>query len=615
MKLLSYIKESRLHRAQLLLFVAAIIASIGVYCCGTALENTDSVIASAVLLVVCIAAMIGVLKETSCLHKNSAEIEASNLELAIGVSEILETLTRVTETGNTELRAAPATDNEVLLKLSEEINKMLGSVCEGIKSSETSRSYMHSRVDHLLSIMEIVKSGDMNARAEIVNSQDEIGRLSEGINEMVQNMQTMKDEMDSSNMELALSLSENFEVLTRVSSGDLTLEVSSGSSSNELLNKLGNVVNSTVQNLRSLIGKMNDTAANISSFTNEFANSAKQVKMGAQQISISVLDMAKGSENQSTSVMETSKTLESFMDTMDNIAKGAQEQARGVEQTSVIINEMSATIENTVKSLQDVITVFRKSAATATAGSQSITNAIDSISKLSTTVEQSALMVRSLGESTKRIGEITDVIDDIAEQTNLLALNAAIEAGRAGEHGKGFAVVAAEVRKLAERSVKATKQIAELVGGVQENTNSVVQEMKIGTQQVTQGVQQGEEAKRALGEILGVLQTTDTEVQRVAGSLEQMVQQSHRIVGSMDSVASVVEENTAVTEEMAANFRQVDSSMRKVLSISQDNAAGAEEISASTEEQTASVTEITTAVESLRVMATELQQIATKFSL
>jgi methyl-accepting chemotaxis protein len=466
----------------------------------------------------------------------------------------------------------------------------------------------------LLEIIDAMKAGDLSVRAKVVNENDETGRLTVNINSLIQNLQEMREEMDNVNMDMALSLSESFEVLNKISAGDLTGRVAP-SSDNELLVKLGEVVNGSIKNLRNLIEKMNVAARHIGSFTDEFIKNTNQVRQGAQQIAVSVQDMARGSENQSQSVLETSKILEGFLETINQIAKGAQDQAKGVEQTSLIVNEMSATIESTVSSLQNVIDVFRRSTATARTGKDAVAKAIDNITQLSATVEQAAEIVEKLGKSSKRISEITEVIDDIAEQTNLLALNAAIEAGRAGEHGKGFAVVAAEVRKLAERSAKATKQIAELIEGVQENTTLVVQGMRIGTQQVELGAKLGEEAKTALGEIMGVIENTDKEIQRVSGDLEKMVSQSQKIVESMDSVASVVEENTAATEEMAASSKQVEESMRKVLSISQDNAAAAEEISASTEEQTAGINEISSSVESLNGMARELEGIAKNFKM
>ena len=531
-----------------------------------------------------------------------------------GINDTTGVLRRVVEQDELDARLSESTSVESISRLNVLINKVLDLQQQAVATTRDEESFLHERVEHLLQVMETTKAGDLSARAEVDDSDTDIARLSRRINEMIDNFQEVMSEMEGTSMDLALSLSENFEVLNKVSEGDLTLEVT-GPSQNELMNKLAEVVNRSVVNLRDLIGKLSQTAGEVRCFADDFVKSTDQVRQGAQQIALSVQDMARGSENQSHNVTETSKILDGLLETIDQIAKGAAEQAKSVEQTSVIVNEMSGTIESTVSSLQQMIEVFHTSMTTAESGRDAVANAINNITQLSATVEQTALIVENLGESSKRISDITEVIDDIAEQTNLLALNAAIEAGRAGEHGKGFAVVAAEIRKLAERSVKATKQIAQLIEGVQENTNKVVQEMRVGTERVEQGARLGEEARLALADIMGVIENTDTEIQRVSSALEQMVSQSQKIVEAMDAVASIVEENTAATEEMAASSKQVEESMRNVLSISEDNAAATQEISASTEEQTASVGEISSATESLSGMARELEEITQTFTL
>jgi methyl-accepting chemotaxis protein len=614
MSSLKNLKEKPLVKKQACFLGVLLLAACALIWAGFQTRNNNFIISAAVLFAAGAFIFFDILKCIEKIEYDKGVVENNILELAIGISEIFESLKKLTDSNDFSVRIPETASEDILLKLTGVMNKILDDLQEAYNNSVNSHDYLHGRVDHLLDVMEKMKAGDLEVRATISNGDDEIGRLSIGINSMIQNLQEMKEEMDNTNMDMALNLSEDFEVLNKISAGDLSAQTAPNSG-NELLVKLGEVINSTIRNLRSLIEKMNVAARHIGTFTDEFLKSTNQVRLGAQQIAVSVQDMARGSENQSNSVLETSKILEGFIETINQIAKGAQDQAKGVEQTSVIVNEMSATIESTVASLQRMIEIFRSSTSTARSGKESVTKAIDNITQLSATVAQSAEIVEKLGKSSKRISEITEVIDDIAEQTNLLALNAAIEAGRAGEHGKGFAVVAAEVRKLAERSAKATKQIAELIEGVQENTNQVVHGMRIGTQQVELGAKLGEEAKSALAEIMGAIEVTDKETQRVSGDLEKMVSHSQKIVESMDSVASVVEENTAATEEMAAYSKQVEEAMRKVLSISQDNAAAAEEISASTEEQTAGINEISSSVESLNGMAKELEGIVKNFRL
>ncbi|MBK7091914.1 MAG: hypothetical protein IPH59_09365 [bacterium] len=124
------------------------------------------------------------------------------------------------------------------------------------------------------------------------------------------------------------------------------------------------------------------------------------------------------------------------------------------------------------------------------------------MNKIASVVQDSAATIQALAKSSDQIGEIISVIDDIADQTNLLALNAAIEAARAGEQGRGFAVVADEVRKLAERTTKATKEITDMIKGIQSDTKGAVVSMEQGIHEVEGGRQLADKAGESLNAIL-----------------------------------------------------------------------------------------------------------------
>jgi len=235
--------------------------------------------------------------------------------------------------------------------------------------------------------------------------------------------------------------------------------------------------------------------------------------------------------------------------------------------------------------------------------------------KVKDAVFETAQRIQDLGVQSQKIGEIIQVIDDIAEQTNLLALNAAIEAARAGEHGKGFAVVADEVRKLAERSGKATKEIAELITNIQRGTKVAVDSMQVGTREVESGVELAQDAGQSLKEIVQGVNTAGEQVHKIMEIINEILTGSEEVSKAVNNVAAITEENSAATEEMSASAEEVNSSMQNIASISEENASGAEEVSASTEELTASIEEISSSSEQLARMAQELQNMVARFKI
>ena len=174
-------------------------------------------------------------------------------------------------------------------------------------------------------------------------------------------------------------------------------------------------------------------------------------------------------------------------------------------------------------------------------------------------VSDTAKQIAELGKSSVKIGHIIGVIDDIADQTNLLALNAAIEAARAGEQGRGFAVVADEVRKLAERTTTATKEIAEMIQTVQEETKSAVAAMETGTRQVEAGVQTTSQAGDSLKEII-----------RMSDNVGEMITQ----------IATAATEQSSASEEINQNIERITTLVRESAEGSRQSAKACEDLSA-----------------------------------
>ncbi|QDU71008.1 methyl-accepting chemotaxis protein [Mucisphaera calidilacus] len=226
----------------------------------------------------------------------------------------------------------------------------------------------------------------------------------------------------------------------------------------------------------------------------------------------------------------------------------AHDQTQQLTQISSAVEEMSSSVVEVAKKSSDANQNAEQAGDKAQEGGDIVRQTVTGINGIADMVRDAAVAVDALGERSEAIGEVIAVINDIADQTNLLALNAAIEAARAGEHGRGFAVVADEVRKLADRTTKATEEIAESIKTIQVETKSVVGRIEAGTEQVSEGVQLAERAGGSLEEIVTGSQQVAAMIQSIAAAAEQQSSAAEEISHSLDSISGT----TRVSAESAS---------------------------------------------------------------
>jgi len=294
------------------------------------------------------------------------------------------------------------------------------------------------------------------------------------------------------------------------------------------------------------------------------------------QVHSSADQLAASSEELTASSQESAEATNQVAGSVEGIAHGAEMQRQGVEQTATVVEKMLVSIELIAMGANSAVVKSSQAADKAKENGLSIGKAISQMSLIEQTVNTSAQVIANLGERSKEIGQIVDTIAGIAGQTNLLALNAAIEAARAGEQGRGFAVVAEEVRKLAEQSQEAAKQIAALIGEIQGDTAKAVSAMNDGTREVGLGAAVVNGADHAFREIVQLVNQVSEQVRLIAVAVVQMDNDGHQIVSSVQAinelskkVADEAQTVSATTEEQAATMDEISSSSHHLAHMAQ----------------------------------------------
>lgn len=345
-----------------------------------------------------------------------------------------------------------------------------------------------------------------------------------------------------------------------LSSGDFSHDVSQQSLQDK--SEFGDVsIASDVmtKSIRDLVKQISSLSEQLAASSEELTASAEQSAYASNQVAGSITDVARGAENQLQSATTANDVVHQISNAINQVAANTETVANSAEKTAMAANHGEEAIKQAVSQMQ---IIAEKSGATAN-------------------------VVAELEAKSREIGQIVDVISGISGQTNLLALNAAIEAARAGEAGRGFAVVAEEVRKLAEQSQEAAKQITALIGEVQAKTNNAVTIMNASNQEVDTGVKVVIGAGQSFSEILTMIRAITNQIHEISGAVEEITGGVGQVV---DAVQNIDDESKAASEQTQT-------------------------ISAATEEQSASVEEIASSSQHLAKMAEELQRAVGKFSI
>ena len=310
-------------------------------------------------------------------------------------------------------------------------------------------------------------------------------------------------------------VSELVGVNAKLAGGDLT--AISAVTGNDEIGQLADSSRKVVENLREVLSHVSETSSQVASAAHQLQVTAEQIATGAEEVASQTGTVATASE------------------------------------------EMAATSSDIARNCNMVADSSKMASTTATKGGSIVHETISGMGRIAERVRLSATTVENLGVRSEQIGNIVGTIEDIADQTNLLALNAAIEAARAGEQGRGFAVVADEVRALAERTTRATKEISDMIKAIQSETREAVKAMEEGVSEVEKGAASSEKSGQALEEILGQINEVTMQINQIATAAEEQTATTSEITTNIQQVTDVVHQTARGASETATAASQLSS--------------------------------------------------------
>ncbi len=426
-----------------------------------------------------------------------------------------------------------------------------------------------------------VSEYDLAARTQVVG-EDEIGKLAASLNRIGENL--------TATMGRVKSVSEGVgQVIERIARTGSQVAAGTGTVSAQ--------VAETGASMSDMLVSLKGIGANVEML----AQSADESSSSILEMAATNTEVAENIQTLAASVEETTAAIEEMTYSIKEVAKNIEELSATSEVTSSSMNEMDVSIGQVETNATETAKLSEQAMKDAELGTEALSRTLAGIGRIKESSREAASVIDSLGGKIGTIGNILNVIDEVAEQTNLLALNAAILAAQSGEHGKGFAVVADEIKDLAERTGASTKEIAELIRGVQEEGANAVAAMDRGVRNVEEGVRLGAEAESALKKIQASSHKSTQMVKAIARSTLEQARGSKQVTMAIHRIAETVQQIATATAEQARGSEQIMKSAEKMKVITKH-------VERSSQEQARGSKQITKSIESISEMVNQLHR-------
>lgn len=412
----------------------------------------------------------------------------------------------------------------------------------------TSKRIILSPIAKLTSLSNRIAQGEIFQKVD-VSSRDEIGKLMESFGDMSEYLKSIG------------------EAAGEISKGELRREVSRRSDQDYL----GRSFQQMTSGLQDIVSRVRVNSQQITAASGQLASMAEEA--------------SKNNENAAAAIEEITATMHEMATNASSVAKNTQSQAASVNETSSSIEQMIVSIKRVAENVNRLVAISQKSREATNQGRTAVDKSAAGMEQIDKAIRSVADTVSSLGTKIEDIGAIVEVIDDIAEQTNLLALNAAIEAAKAGDQGLGFAVVAEEVRKLAERSAISTKEINDLIKGIQKESQNAVKHMDTSLATVQGELNQG---RKDVSDSLLHIEDSVEEVAKYSSEIgiatSEQSAGGDQIIKALTTLNELTQTISASSEEQSAGVEQVVKSIERIRDMIQQNASSSTELSASADQ-------------------------------